>query len=118
MILDSVNKSLEVLLGEAIAASNCDITAGWADYTATTFTPGGSDTVSNGTTAVTAVAAPAAATQRMAMEVTVHNNDTIPHLITLRLNNSGTFRIVRQQVLARGEDFSYAPAAVPRLRVA
>lgn len=113
MILDATTKTVEVVLGEVITTSNCDITAAFGDYATAQFLPGGSDTISNGTTPVTVVAAPSAGIQRLVNEVTVHNNDTVPHTIILRLNDNGTIRIVRDQTVASGGDFIYSPVVTP-----
>ena len=117
MILDATTKSIELLLGEATATTECDVTAGWGDYTASSFTPGSADTVSNGTTAVAVVAAPAASTQRLAMEITVHNADTVPHTVVLRLVSGANHRVFRRAVVEAGGDLSYVPAALPTLKV-
>lgn len=111
MILDSTLKSLQILLGEVITTSNCDITASYADQSTDGFLPGANDTVTNGVTAVTAVAAPTAGYQRSVQEVRVHNNDTVTHTITLRLNDNGTFRIVQSQSITSGGDFLYSPTS-------
>lgn len=111
MILDSTLKSLQVLLGEVITTSNCDVTASYADQSIDGFLPGANDTVTNGVTAVTAVAAPTAGYQRSVQEVRVHNNDTVTHTITLRLNDNGTFRIVQSQSITSGGDFLYSPTS-------
>ena len=113
MILDATTKSLEIKLGEAVASTNCDVIACWGDYTATTFTPGETGTVTNGVTAVAAAAAPAASTQRLVQEVTVYNADTIAHLVILQVHDTaggGTVRVFRRRVLAPLEDWSYSPA--------
>jgi hypothetical protein len=111
MILDSTLKSLQVLLGEPISTANCDVTASFGDYAGALFTPGASDTITNGTTVVTAVAAPGASIQRLVNELRVFNNDTIAHDITLELNNNGTIRVVEAGTFAPGESLVYTPAA-------
>jgi hypothetical protein len=111
MILDSTLKSLQVLLGEPISTANCDVTASFGDYAGALFVPGASDTITNGTTAVTAVAAPGAGMQRLVNELRVFNNDTIAHDITLELNNNGTIRVVEAGTFASGESLVYTPSA-------
>lgn len=109
MNLDTVDKSLEIILGEAKTTTDCDITASYADNTQYNFLLVENDTVSNGTTAVTVVAAPAFDTQRQVKEVRIHNNDTVTHQVTLRLNNAGTFRIIGTASVGSGGDCLYTP---------
>lgn len=56
------------------------------------FTPGGDDGTLNGTTPVTIVASPAAATQRMIQQITIQNRDTAVVTITLRKVSAGGTR--------------------------
>lgn len=110
MILDTTSKSIQIILGEAKTTNDCDITASFADsVSGTTFVPAANDLTSNGTTAVTVVAAPASSTQRSVQEIRLHNNDTVTHTVTLRLDNSGTFRTVMVRTIPAGSDFLYAP---------
>lgn len=75
----------------------------WADKTASAFTPGETDVALNGSTAVTAVAAPAGSTQRLVRQILVYNADTVQHAITVRLNNNSTIRILGTWSLAPGQ---------------
>lgn len=56
------------------------------------FTPGSSNGVSNNTTAVTIVAAPASSTQRMVRSITVFNKDTVAVVATIALVDTATIR--------------------------
>jgi hypothetical protein len=112
MILDSTTRTLEIVLGEAKATTNCDIVACYAISNATTmFVTAVSQTVSNGTTPVTVVSAPDTFSQTQVNEVRLHNNDTVPHTVTLRLNDAGVTRVVLAQAVAAGGDFLYTPTA-------
>jgi hypothetical protein len=111
MILDTATRTLELVLGEAMATAACDFVACWADGTVSTFAPASGHGVSNGTTPVTAVAAPALTVQRQVNEVRLHNNDSVPHTVTLRLNDGGVTRVVLVQAVAAGGDFLYTPTA-------
>jgi len=110
MILNATNKRVEIVLGEAMTTTNCDITASWGDYTATAFTPGGASTVSNGTTAVVVAPAPATSTQRLVQEITLHNNDTVDHTVVLRLIDGAATRIFRRALVPAGGDLAYSPS--------
>ena len=107
MILDSTSKVIQIVLGEAKTTTDCDISAAWADQTASAFTPGSTLAVSNGASIVTAVAAPGASTQRNVMEVRLHNNDTVTHKVTIQIYDGANTRIMAQQSILAGADFVY-----------
>lgn len=103
MILDSTTKSVEVLLSANVASNQAVIYAAFADMTTSTLVGGETDALSNNTTAVTAVAAPAASTQRQVKYLSIYNNDTAAITVTVRLNNNGTFRILNKSTLLPGQ---------------
>lgn len=109
MNLDTTSKSLEFVLGEAATTTNCDITASYTDVTGGLEVFGNNFAVSNGTSPVTAVFAPAPNTNRLATEVRLHNNDSVTHTVILRLNSAGTIRIVQEETITPGGDFVYPP---------
>lgn len=109
MILDAANKSLEIVLGEAMTTAEMDVTASYGDYAGPAFIPGAADTVTNGVTPVTVVAAPGAGTQRLAQEIRAYNADTVPHTLLLQLNRGGTIRIIEAATVPVGGSFLYAP---------
>lgn len=115
MILNSTLKSIQVVLGEAITTSNCDVTTSWVDtQSGTTFLPSSSDTVTNGVTPVTAVAAPGATVQRQVKEVRVFNRDTVPHDMFVILNDNGTLRYFDSALnVEPGGFLAYSPDAIP-----
>ncbi len=84
----------------APATTNPSVTASWADDTGSAFTEGASDAALNGTTPVTLVAAPAAATRRVIKNITIANIDTAPVTITLSYNDNATLRTVVKVTLA------------------
>lgn len=101
--------SLEVLLAGAVATNQCPLTAGYTDVAtdASTCAPSSSDGQTNGTTAVTWVAAPAAGLVREISTLSFRNEDTASVTATVRLNNGTTTRNRRKFVLAAGEGFAY-----------
>jgi hypothetical protein len=107
MLLDSVSKSIKVVLGAIAAANNCPVTAFYVDHTDAGGTPGSSDTATNGVTAVTVVASPAADTQRQVKMITVYNADTAPVTVYTQFVNGGTTRIVNKSTLAVGDSLVY-----------
>lgn len=113
MLLDTTTKSLEVLLGEATATTECAINADYDDVTISLgnpsgFVAGASDGATSGVTAVTAVAAPGANVQRRIRSLSIYNADTISHTVKVRLNNSSTLRLLTQVTLAAGQSLTYA----------
>lgn len=67
------------------------------------FTEGSNDGTLNGTLAVTVVAAPSNGVRRLVRTITIYNADTVRHLVTLRLNNNGTYRTLWKGTLAIGD---------------
>jgi len=111
MILDTTTRSLEVLLAAAPASTQLPWYSSHADHTASAFTPGAASGTTNGTTAVTLVAAPGGSTQRQVKTVSVYNVDTAPATVTVRLNDSGTMRNIAKVLLAIGESLHFEPSA-------
>lgn len=109
IILDATSESLEILLAGAVTTTQAPFTVSYADHNAATpsFTPGSSDGVTNNTTAVTLVAAPAASTQRQVKRINVYNDDTAAMMVTVRLNNGGTFRKIAVITILPGERIEY-----------
>jgi hypothetical protein len=113
-VLDATTRTLEVLLDAAPATNQLPVVVTYADVSfggATPYLPASSNAVTNGTTAVTAVAAPAASTQRQVEELTVRNDDTAARVVTLRYNDNGTFRKILTPTLQPGETLEYTHAA-------
>jgi len=107
LILDATTKSLEVRLAGAVSANQLPVTAYYTDITTTLYTPGSNDTQSNGATAVTIVAAPAASTQRHVESISVYNADTAAATVTIQLNNNSTLRIITKVTLQAAEQLFY-----------
>ncbi len=106
-ILSDTNDSLEVLLSSVVATNQSPIYAAYADHTASSFTPGQNNTATNSTTAVTAVSAPAASTQRQVKYLSVYNADTAAITVTVRLNDNATTRIIGKWTLQIGETLEF-----------
>lgn len=94
MILDTTTRTIEILLGAAVAANQLKCVSTWSDITSSTYAPGATPVATNNTTAVTAVAAPAAATQRKITSINVFNADTASAIVTVRLNDNGTIYVL------------------------
>ena len=109
MILDTTSKVIQVVMAEAKTTTDCDITSAWADQTTTAFTPGSTLITTNGTSIVTAVAAPASSTQRNVSEIRIHNNDTVTHNITIQIYDGTNTRILQKVQVLAGADTFYPP---------
>lgn len=111
MIVLLANDSLEVDLAAAHTTNALTVLAGYkdADYAAASLVMGRNSTSTNGTTAVTAVAAPTGSVQRLVSHLSVYNNDTVSHTVTISYNNNATLRIMEVSVLAPGDLLRYSP---------
>lgn len=111
MVFDSTLKSLEVILGGAIVTNQLTWATSWVDIDQTTFGASSvqeTDGLTNSAVAVTIIAAPSAGKSRQVKFLSVYNGDTVPTLVTIRINNSGVFRTVFQATLAVGDTVYYA----------
>lgn len=90
----------------AAATTNPSFTAAYADNNGTSFTEGANDGVLNGTTAVTAVSAPAASTRRIINTITVENNDTAAVTITVGYLNTASTRVIVKVTLQVGDTWT------------
>lgn len=110
MILDTTSKTIEVVLGGTITTNQLEITADWVDTTnGSTFAPGGTSLLTNGGTAVTAVASPAASTQRQVKALTIYNADTVNQTVTVRMFDGTNRRRHVVQSLAPGQSLVFTP---------
>lgn len=110
MILDATTKTLEVILSGAVTTNQLPIYCSFIDVLNTDQSVsafGESDTASNNTTAVTALAAPASGHTRTVKFFTVNNADTVSAVVTVRINNNGTFRTLWKGTLQVGDTLQY-----------
>ncbi len=92
IILDATTKSLEAKLSGAPATNQLPIVACYVDHTTTTYTPGASQTVTNSSTVVTALASPGASTQRQLKFLSIRQKDTAAVVLTVQYNDNATIR--------------------------
>ncbi len=108
--LDATTKSLEVLLAGAPATTQLPIVGSYVEIDQVTFAVTAMaevDAATNSTTEVSVIAAPAAGKTRQLSFLSIVNVDTAPVTVTVRVNNSGTFRIVKKVTLAVGDNLEY-----------
>lgn len=96
--LDSTSKSWQIVLAGARTTNDCPFVASWVDMDLTagtpTFAPVEADGTSNGTSAVTVVAAPASNHQIQIKSFSLFNADTASVTATVRLLDSATGRVI------------------------
>jgi hypothetical protein len=107
LVLDATTREIEILLAAAVATTQLPITAHYVDVTTTAYTPGSANTATNGTTAVDAVDAPGASTQRNVKHLTVYNADTAAATVTVRYDDNATTRILVKITLAVSDTLQY-----------
>jgi len=106
IVLDTTSKSITIVMSGAAATTNPSYTTAYADNNGTSFTEGASDGVLNGTTAVTAVSAPASSTRRIVNTITVENNDTAAVTITVGYLNTASTRVIAKVTLQVGDTWT------------
>ena len=110
LILSGPGKSIEVVLAAAVATTQLPIVANWVDVVTTDQSVsafGASDLTTSGATAVTVVAAPQANHTRTLKSLSVYNADTASAIVTARLNNGVSTRILVKITLGVGSTLEY-----------
>lgn len=108
--LTETTDTIEVDLASAHTSTSLKCVATWRDLTSSAMTPGRSLQTTNGTTEVTLVAAPAASTDRLVDFISVFNEDTITHTVTVRFDANATQYTLFEAELQSGETLQYTDA--------
>ena len=111
IILDATTKSLEIDLAGAITTTQLDVTCHAVDLLDSDQSVSdvvNTNVATNNTTAVTAMAAPAAGHTRTVKSLTVFNNDTVSATVTVQINSNGTIFILTKITLLTGESLVYS----------
>jgi hypothetical protein len=108
LVLQDTNDTLEVVLAGAITTNQLPVVSSWRDITTTGYTPGRSNINTNSTTAITAVAAPAASTYRVIDHVSIYNADTAAATVTVRIDDNATEYTLVRVTLGVGERLEFA----------
>jgi hypothetical protein len=111
MVLDATTKSLQIDLAGAITTNQLVFIVDWVDVFADgTFKPGNSHGLTNGTTAVEMVAAPAlSTTQRIIRYISVYQKDTANATVTVQELDSATIREGIVTLLQPGHTLEWTP---------
>lgn len=110
LILDTTGKSLEVILDSAVATNQLPFIVNYVEINTTTFSltsVSENDGLTNGITAVTILAAPAANKSRQVKFLSIYNADTAASTVTIRVNNGVAFRTSVKILVAIGETLQY-----------
>ena len=108
MILAATTQTLEIDLAGAITTNNLPVSVEFTDITAAAFTPGHQDAISNGTTAVTILAAPGVSTYRAVKHINVYNDDTVAATVWIVFNNNATLRRLCAVTLQPGQTLTWS----------
>lgn len=108
--LDATTRSLEVVLGGAVATTEASFLANWADGATTSYTGGATPGVTSGATPVTLVAAPSGGLIRDVDYVSVRNRDTANIVVTIQYNDNSTIYPIVSATLAPGDQLIYTHA--------
>ena len=112
IVVDISGKTLEVVLGGAVAATQLPFVV---NYTNTSRegrkSIGSQHGTTNNTTAVAILGAPASGGRREAESISVYNVDTASATVTIRINDNGTTRIIAKVTLTTLDHLMYTAAA-------
>lgn len=87
IVLNATTMTLQAVLSAAPATNQLPCSAAYADQAASI---GSNDALTNGTTAITLVAAPASGVARVINSVSIYNADTAAVTVTVEKNDNGT----------------------------
>ena len=111
MILDATTDSLDIVLASAITTNQLSFTVYFDDFTSIGVTPTKNVSVTNSTTPVNLISAPAASHQRKLKYCSIFNGDTALSSVTIRFNNNSTLRNILIVTLYVNESIQYTPEA-------
>jgi hypothetical protein len=108
MLLTGTAESVTVVLASAPATNQLHVTASWADQGGT---GGDASALTSGTTAITAVAAPASGISRVISGMSVYNADTAAATVTVSRKVSSTSYTLAKVTLPAGYLLEFANAS-------
>lgn len=107
IILAAITDSIQAKLSGAIVANHMPILSSFRDVSETVFTPGRGLVLTNDTTYVTCVAAPASGEQRVVDYISITNLDTAANVVTIKYDANGTEYVLYTVSLGPGETLDY-----------
>lgn len=110
IILDTINKSIQVVLGSAKTTNDMPVTVSYGERPQTTNILVGGNTVTstNGTTAVTICAAPSASSLIREVEyISVQNADTVSSTVTIKILDTATSYTLMKATILSGDHIVY-----------
>lgn len=107
LVLNTTTRTIQVVLAGTVATRQLPITAAFRDINSTDYIPGPTALLTNNTTPVDAIPAPASGTQRVIDYLSIYNDDTVTHTVSVRLNDNGTTYLMVKHQLAVGERLEY-----------
>ena len=99
IVLDS-NYSLVCVLSAAKTTTDMDFVISFASSSTSAFTESIVTGVTNGTTEVEMVAAPAAGTTKVIKSISIFNSDTATKTLTIKVKTGGTLRLIVKSDIA------------------
>ncbi len=113
MFLDATTKTLEIVLGGAITTNQLPVVTSYSelDVASGAATPRPQRAVSNSTTPVTILSAPASGKQRVVDSIIIYNKDTVSADVYVQLNDNSTIAILKKKTLAAGESLVWTRGA-------
>jgi hypothetical protein len=113
IILDTVNKSIEMVLSAAVSTTQWAFYTSYVDIVPATpsVTPAANDGASNSTTNQTIIAAPAASTARQVKMISIVNKDTSLGTVTVQLLSTATRRTLINVPLYPNEELTFIDGA-------
>ena len=109
--LDTVNRSLRIVLAGAITTNQLPITVAYSDKTATSYSGGTQLSTSNSTTPVTICSAPAASTVRDIDYINIYNADTVAATVIVSYLDTATSYSQHDVTLQVDDTLTYTHAA-------
>ena len=105
MYLSATNEKLQVVLGSTVTTNQLEWHCSYQDITSAgmTLPQSSSQGLTNNTTDVDMVAAPAAATTRQVIIINIYNDDTVSQTVTVKKDVGGTDTILWKGVLQAGD---------------
>lgn len=107
LILSNTTDSIEVVLGGTVTTTQLLCVSSFRDITTSAYTPNRTVIATNNATPISAVAAPAASTQRVIDLVSVFNTDTVAQTVTIKYNANGTKYTLWSASLDTGESVQF-----------